>query len=292
MNEIQNGHLGPKTVLEGRQKSLIAITMFFFLLYFYNFLRAALVQAVELPPLPGGVFAKLLPPLLFGSFYFWYFRGGKTTIFLVLFLWVYCWAAEDLSIHTGFPFGHYYYTDALGPKVDVTPVMLGLNYFWLLVLPAFFVSNLIVNGSFTSQGTGWKRLLFTSFVASILISGMDMVIDPMDATKMKEWVWTNNAYTGYYGIPYLNYLGYLIVMTPSFFILGLVSRKFGSTPVGPVPGWFAAVILLFYFLNFLMYGLPAPGGVFIVGFFTMVFPLILAADRLITSYRKGYEKQE
>jgi putative membrane protein len=219
-------------------------------------------------------------------------QGGKTTVFLLLFLWVYCWAAEDLSIHTGFPFGNYYYTDALGPKVDVTPVMLGLNYFWLFVLPAFFVSNLIVNGSFTSQGTTVRQLLFTSFIASILISGMDMVVDPMDATKMKEWVWTNNAYTGYYGIPYLNYLGYIIVMTPAFFILGLVSRKFSSKPVGPIPGWFASVALLFYFLNFLMYGLPSPGGVFIVGFFTMVFPVILAADRLITSYRKGYENQK
>jgi len=292
MNEFKPGRMETHPASTVKQKSLIIITMIFFLLYLYNFFRAILMQEIGLPALPGGVLSKLIPPLLFGLFYFWYMRGGRTAVFLLVFLWVYCWAAEELSIHTGFPFGNYYYSDALGPKVDVVPVMLGLNYFWLLVLPAFFVSNLLVNGEFTSQGTGWCRLLFTSFVASILISGMDMVVDPLDATKMKEWVWTNNAYTGYYGIPYLNYLGYIIVMTPAFFILGLVSRQFRSKPIGPIPGWFAAVILLFYFLNFIMYGLPAPGGVFIVGFFTMVFPMILAGYRLILSYPKDYADQK
>ncbi|MDD4603976.1 MAG: carotenoid biosynthesis protein [Bacteroidales bacterium] len=292
MNELRPNKMNEHTVLSCKQKWMIGLTMFFFLIFLYQFLRVVLIHVFELPALPGGIFSKLLPPLLFGILYFWYARGGKTAAFLVLFLWVYCWAAEELSVHSGFPFGHYYYSDALGPKLDVVPVMLGLNYFWLLVLPAFFVSNLMVNGKFTSQGNDLKRLLFTSVVASILISGIDMIVDPLDATKMKEWVWTNNAYTGYYGIPYLNYLGYVIVMTPAFFILGVVSQKLSAKAVGRVPGWFAAVILLFYFLNFLMYGLPAPGGVFIVGCFTMLLPLILATDRLIMSYQSGHGNQE
>src|SRR5438552_3161082 len=36
---------------------------------------------------------------------------------------------ENLSILTGFPFGHYYYTDALGPKINLwTGVGFVLNY--------------------------------------------------------------------------------------------------------------------------------------------------------------------
>lgn len=35
---------------------------------------------------------------------------------------------ENLSILTGFPFGHYYYTDALGPKVALVPIFITPSY--------------------------------------------------------------------------------------------------------------------------------------------------------------------
>src|SRR6202047_1869744 len=36
---------------------------------------------------------------------------------------------ENTSILTGFPFGHYYYTDALGPKLFLVPLLIGPAYF-------------------------------------------------------------------------------------------------------------------------------------------------------------------
>lgn len=272
--------------ITGRQKLLIVAILFFLLVFLYMFLRAFLVHFIPLPNIPGGAYGKMLPPVLFAFFYLWYVRGIKSSVFLIFFLWIYCWAAEELSIHTGFPFGNYYYTDALGVKLDVVPVFLGLNYSWLLVFPAFFVSNLLVNGKFLDMGMSAGRILFTSFIASILISGIDMVVDPLDATKVGEWVWTNNSDTGYFGIPYINYLGYVIVMTPAFFIFGLVQRKLKAKPIGPVNIWFALIPLFFYFLNFMLYAVPAPNGVLLVGFFTMFFPLILAADKLIKYFSK------
>src|SRR5260370_25682339 len=35
---------------------------------------------------------------------------------------------ENLSILTGFPFGHYYYTDALGPKITLVPILIFPSY--------------------------------------------------------------------------------------------------------------------------------------------------------------------
>src|SRR5258707_14576530 len=35
---------------------------------------------------------------------------------------------ENLSILTGFPFGHYYYTDSLGPKLFLVPILIGPAY--------------------------------------------------------------------------------------------------------------------------------------------------------------------
>lgn len=266
------------------QKLFIGAILFFLLIFFYMFVREFLMPIIVLPGIPGGAYGKMLPPVFFGFLYFSYVRGFKSSIFLLFFLWIYCWLAEELSIHTGFPFGNYYYSDALGVKLDVVPVFLGVNYMWLLVFPAFFVSNLLANGKFLDMGMSARRILFTSFIASILISGIDMVVDPLDATKISEWVWTNNSNTGYYGIPYLNYLGYVIVMTPAFFIFGIVQRKFKAKPIGPVNIWIALIPLFFYFMNFMMYGAPAPNGVFLVGCFTMVFPIILAVDKLIKHF--------
>src|SRR6266540_4601904 len=35
---------------------------------------------------------------------------------------------ENMSILTGFPFGHYYYTDGLGPKLFLVPILIGPAY--------------------------------------------------------------------------------------------------------------------------------------------------------------------
>ena len=300
MNHVNSSSEGwmPDNDLKGisfKQKMFIGAILFFLLVFFYMFLRALLMPIIQLPAVPGGAYGKMLPPVLFAFLYFSYVKGFKFSVFLILFLWIYCWAAEELSIHTGFPFGNYYYTDALGTKLDVVPVFLGVNYLWLLVFPAFFVANLLVNGKFLDMGATTGRILFTAFIAAILISGIDMVVDPLDATKIGEWVWTNNADTGYYGIPYINYLGYVIVMTPAFFIFGLFQRKFNSKPLGPVNIWIALIPLFFYFIDFLMYGAPAPNGVFLVGCFTMLLPVILAVDKLIkyfsTSKYQNYENK-
>src|SRR5580704_3749007 len=56
-------------------------------------------------------------------------RCGLTSIlvFLVICLFV-SNASENLSILTGFPFGHYTYTEVLGPKLFLVPVVIGGAY--------------------------------------------------------------------------------------------------------------------------------------------------------------------
>ena len=86
------------------------------------------------------------------------------------------------------------------------------------------------------------------------------------------------------GIPYMNYLGYLIVMTPAFFLFGFVEEKLGAKPVGPITLAIGAIPLVFSFLSFILYSVPAPSGVFLVTCFTILSPLILATDRLLACF--------
>ncbi len=265
----------------GPNRVLLGLMSLFLLAFLYMVVRAFLGHSLHLPGIPGGPYGKLVPPLGFAFLYLSYTRGFRSSLFLVAFAAVFCWLAEECSVHNGFPFGHYYYSDMLGYKLDVVPITIGLNYFWIYILPGLVVANLIVQGNLSGSGGGLGRLLFTSFVASVLVSGIDMAVDPLDATKLSEWVWTKNNYTGYYGIPYMNYLGYVLVMTPLFFVHGVVERRIGASPRGPVNWPVASLPLFFYFLLFLLYGIPAQSGVFLVACFTMGLPLVLAVDRLV-----------
>jgi putative membrane protein len=269
----------PEGMTQG-QKILMGFVLFMLLVFVYMLVRGLLGHTVALPAVPGGLYGKVILLCAMTFLYFAYMRGWKTAIFFIVFLSIYAWASEELSIHTGFPYGHYYYSDMLGFKIDVTPALLGLNYFWVLIVPAYFVSNLLVEGSPFSTSKTWKKMLFTAFVCSIVVSAIDMVVDPLDATKVHEWVWTKNNYVGYYGIPYVNYLGYIIAVTPAMFILKYFENKFDAKPIGPVTKMIVSIPLICYFLTLLLYGLPAPAGVILVGCFTMGFPLILSIDKL------------
>src|SRR5229473_6215366 len=56
------------------------------------------------------------------------YRWSGILIFVVICL-VVSNILENTSILTGFPFGHYHYTDALGPKLFLVPVLIGPAYF-------------------------------------------------------------------------------------------------------------------------------------------------------------------
>ena len=172
------------------QKSVLGVSILFLLVFCYMVARTLLTHVITLPGLPGGPYGKMFPNVAFAFLFFSYMRGWKSTAFLFFLMLVVAWSVEECSIHTGFPFGHYYYSDMLGFKLDVAPVTLGPNYFWMFMFPTYFISNLIVNGSLFESNRTIGRLLFTSFIASILVAGIDMVVDPLDATELSEWVWT------------------------------------------------------------------------------------------------------
>src|SRR5436305_12250092 len=54
--------------------------------------------------------------------------GWRGMVTFVVICLVVSNALENTSILTGFPFGHYYYTDALGPKLFLVPLLIGGAY--------------------------------------------------------------------------------------------------------------------------------------------------------------------
>jgi len=135
---------------------------------------------------------------------------------------------ENLSILTGFPFGHYYYTDALGPKVTLVPLLIFPSYIAFGYL-AWVLSTLIV-GIFR-RGSTMFTTVTVPLVASFMMVAWDLSLDPIAATINHTWIWTQGG--GYFGVPLTNFLGWSLTVYVFFQLTALYLRKRGSADPSP-----------------------------------------------------------
>jgi len=107
------------------------------------------------------------------------------------------WVVEKIGITTGWPFGQYAYTQALQPQLAGVPVIIPFG--WLMMLPpAWAVAQRL---------TGRRRGLVFVLVSTVAFTAWDLFLDPQ-MVAWGLWVWT--APSGYFGIPWSNYAGWLL----------------------------------------------------------------------------------
>ena len=125
--------------------------------------------------------------------------------------------AEIVGVHTGIPFGRYYYTDLLGAKLIQVPVIIGIN--WLLLTYAIGVT---MSRHFRE---GWWQVV----AAAAIMTGLDMLLERF-AIAHHLWVWQDGV------PPVQNYL--------SWFVISLVIEAVLLLWVRPVRNAVAAFYLL------------------------------------------------
>ncbi len=112
---------------------------------------------------------------------------------------------ENMSILTGFPFGHYYYTDTLGPKLFLVPVLIGPAYLGTGYL--VWTIARVISGATHSRLPG--HLTFTvPLLAAFMMVSWDLSFDPINATIYHAWIWLEGG--SYFGVPFSNFLGWLL----------------------------------------------------------------------------------
>lgn len=124
-------------------------------------------------------------------------EGRYITALVVLF--VLGMTVEIVGVQTGFPFGEYSYGTVLGPKVGGVSLIIGVNWFYLVVCAVaavrFFTSN------------KWLIIL----LAPAILTGMDVLIEPV-AIALDYWQWEAVA------VPLSNYIAWFAVSIPMVFI--------------------------------------------------------------------------
>jgi len=112
---------------------------------------------------------------------------------------------ENLSIRTGFPFGHYTFTERMGPKIFEVPILLGLAYVGMGYLSLMVARSIL--GVWRNGLTGW-RVAGLPLLASMVMAAWDVAMDPIWSTVGHLWIWRQGG--GYFGVPASNYWGWLV----------------------------------------------------------------------------------
>ncbi len=128
----------------------------------------------------------------------WTTRGLRLAAALVAITAGGGFAVEALGVATGFPFGSYEYSAALGPRLLGVPLVIPLAWTWM-AWPAWLAA-----GRLTTRG----RVP----VAAAGLAAWDLFLDPqMVAEGYWRWHDPSPALPGVPDVPVTNYLGWFVV---------------------------------------------------------------------------------
>lgn len=152
-------------------------------------------------------FVLLVALYLASSFALW---GARRAGLFLVATWLVSYCVEYVGVKTGFPFGHYVYTTHMGPLLGPVPVFIPLIWCSL--------------GYFCLQACG------PSIVApSMLMMVLDVSFDPIFAGSL--WIWHPTAGPAYYGVPVLNFVGWLLTSVLIFSAFSLLTQRGRARPL-------------------------------------------------------------
>ena len=162
-------------------------------------------------------------------------------------------AIEAIGVATGFPYGRFYYGDALGPLVfGLVPYLLPVSY-----------APLVIGAVAAAYRADARRYGPWALRSAALLVLMDGVLDP-GAAALGFWVWPDGS--AYYGVPLSNYLGWLLSGTLASALL----LSTGRWRERPLPGLLdSAIIAMAFWTGVSVFsGLAIPA---LLGFIVLIF---------------------
>ena len=153
-------------------------------------------------------------------------------------------AVEAIGVKTGFPFGQYYYTDALSPQLLAVP--LGITFAWLMmILSSFFMARFLVERLWPRQ-----RLATVAMLSATLAVLSDLVMEPVAVHVQGYWVWLDRS--SYYGVPWTNFAAWAVVGVGLALVLGYLLKLQFGTPLAS-RHTYAFMPFALYYMNLVLF---------------------------------------
>lgn len=174
-------------------------------------------ESLQLTPLT--LLLSLLVVMIFAEFSF-----TARTILVLLSIAVAGFFIEAAGVNTGKIFGSYTYGETLGLSLLNTPLIIGLNWLFLVYASSSLFEKYPVHN------------MIKIFVASVAMLLYDIILEPV-APKMDMWHWKNSV------VPLQNYIVWFVIAV----VFHLMIKWHKINTRNPVAPW----ILLCQFLFFL-----------------------------------------
>jgi bisanhydrobacterioruberin hydratase len=240
-------------VLRATPRLLIVASALFF---------AAAFFAVSYPNVPGAEVGSYVSTFLIAAPSFvalFGYLGSRKAVFSLATLALFAYAIETIGVLTGFPYGSFYYGEALGGRIfGLVPFLLPVSY-----------APLVIGAAAAAWSPGSHSRWLWVVRSAVLLTLMDGVLDP-GAAFLGFWVWPEGG--PYYGVPLSNYAGWLLSGTLAVALLLSAVRWRAAPPPGLLD---SAVLALAFWI-----GVCALSG--------LAFPALLgAALFLYLLYRRA-----
>jgi putative membrane protein len=156
---------------------------------------------------------------------------------------------ENLSISTGFPFGHYYYPPGFGAFLFQVPLFIGFSYFSNGYL-AWVIANIILDRPEERLGSWFNRITLP-LIATFVMVMWDVAMDPWRSTVQHIWIWQQGG--GFNGVPLSNYLGWYLTNWVIFQLFTLFLAQRPAPVRRALTRGFAIPVIILYALNVVTY---------------------------------------
>lgn len=220
------------------------------MLLFYLLARLCQLYADKLPTLLI-VILHVVPPAVFALVHGSILYRVKGILTFAAFCLGTGALNESLSLRTGFPFGQYYFTDVMGPKVLDLPILLVLAY--LGIGYCSWVLSILILG-YRNRPLSGTGVIAVPVFASFVMLAWDLSMEAVWSTVDQAWKWKNGG--PFYGVPLSNFIGWYLTAYVFYQLFALYCR---TKPLVPPPSsrsyWRAPILL---------YGVCALGNLLIL----------------------------
>lgn len=207
-------------------------------------------------PMPLVVALHVVPPAVFALLHGAKYYGWRSILTFLALTLVIGNALENVGVRFGFPFGHYYFTDLMGPKLLSVPIMLGLAYVGMAYL-SWSLALLILGD--VQKPWADRQVVILPVVAALIMVAWDFSMDPVWATILRAWVWTKGG--AYFGVPLSNFVGWYLTVYVIFQSFALYLRRRPANPRPMTVGYWLEPVM-FYAVSAagnLLLVIPRPG---------------------------------
>lgn len=135
-----------------------------------------------------------------------YYRLSGILVFFALAVIV-TNATENLSIVSGFPFGQYHHTAAMGPRIAHVPLIIG-PIFAVAGYLSWMLAGVLLGEVFAAPRR--TIALARPVIAAFVTTTWDLCVDAIGGTVNRDWVWADGG--PWFGVPWLNFFGWMLTM--------------------------------------------------------------------------------